>query len=108
MDHENESTYLLREPATVSSLSRFLYNFHRGALPRFLRTNSVQYKHTHFFNTVDFVNEREKSMCKVEKPVKIQKKCNRSEKIEKGYVTIREINSEDFEESVINSNKVRK
>lgn len=96
------------EPATIATLSKFLVDFHKGTLQRFLRTNSVQYKHTHFFNTNELISEREKNICKVEKPLgKVAKKCSKPlNSKDKGYATIKEINSEDFEESVINSNKV--
>lgn len=97
----------MHEPATIATLSKFLFEFHKGTLPRFLRTNSVQYKHTHFFNTNELINQQEKRTCQLERPLKATKKCSKPvNKKNKGYVTIKEINSEDFEESVINSNRV--
>lgn len=106
MDQENESTYLLDEPINLSSIARFLYTYHRDGLGRFLRTNSIQYKHTHFFDINEFLNinkreineekERDKKMCKADN----KKKRTQS------HVVIREIYSEEFDTDVIKSNKV--
>lgn len=66
----------------------FIENFHDGTLLRFLKTNSVQYKHTHFYNSTDFQPRAAKHSPKPDTEIKIP-----------------EINSEDFEEKVIQSNK---
>lgn len=107
MDQENESTHLLDEPVSLNSLSRFLYTYHQGRLKRFLRTNSVQYEHTHFFDVNEFLivkkkekiirnTERDKKVCIVE-----------NEKQKDTHVVIREINSENFDIDVVRSYKVR-
>ncbi|KAG5674745.1 hypothetical protein PVAND_004696 [Polypedilum vanderplanki] len=104
IDQENESTYLLDEPINMNSIAKFIYKFHRNGLERFLRTNSIQYKHTHFFDINEFLvtKKRDKvdreafrssKMC----PVEVAKNKNT-------HVIIREIYSEDFD-SVIKSNK---
>lgn len=106
MDQEYESTYLLDEPVNLNSLSRFLYTYHRGGIKRFLRTNSIQYEHTHFFDINEFLNvkkkeiiirntERDKKICSVD-----------SDKPRDTHVVIREINSEHFDNAVVRSNKV--
>lgn len=109
MDQDNESTYLLDEAVNLNSLARFIYTYHRGGLQRFLRTNSVQYQHTHFFDINEFLNvkkkevivrntERDKKICSVEG----------NEKPKDFHVVIREINSEHFDNAVVKSNKVMK
>lgn len=105
MDQENESTFLLDEPVNLNSLTRFLFRYHRGALKRFLRTNSVQYKHTHFFDISEFLNVKKHERVE-KKHVKSSKICNVDTAKRKIYnVVIQEINSEDFEGAVLNSNK---
>lgn len=105
MDQENESTYFLPEPVNLKSLASFLYSYHRGILDRFLRTNSIQFKHTHFFD----INE----LLKVKKNEKFNRNTERDKKIcsenkdKNNHVVIKEIHSEDFESSVVRSNKVR-
>lgn len=105
MDHENESTFLLDEPVNLNSLSRFLFSYHRGGLKRFLRTNRVQYKHTHFFDIDEFLNAKNKEHLSKQK-IKTLKTCNMDTAKRKVHnVVIREINSEEFEEAVVRSNK---
>lgn len=106
MDHENESTFLMNESVNLNSLSRFVYNYYKGRLQRYLRTNSVQYKHTHFFDLNEFMNEVNKHKVTNNKGSEIKKQCGHySGKVKDQHVTIKEINSEDFEEIVIGSNK---
>lgn len=108
MDQENESTYLLDEPINLNSITQFLYSYHRGGLNRFQRTNSVQFKHTHFFNMNDFLNVKKKE--KIDQVgVNGRKKCeheNAKPKIHNLVLT--EINSEHFDEVIVRSNKVRR
>ena len=108
MDHENESTFLLDEPVNLNSLTRFLYTYHRGGLTRFLRTNSVQYKHTHFFDMNEFLNVKKKEQI-CQRDIKSAKKCEMdTAKRKVHHVVIQEINSEEFEDAVVSSNKVSK
>jgi hypothetical protein len=105
-DQENESTYLLDEPVSLNSLSRFLYTYHRGGLKRFLRTNSIQYQHTHFFDVNEFLNVKKKEII-IRNTERDKKICNvDSDKTRDAYVVIREINSEHFDNAVVRSNKV--
>lgn len=107
MDHENESTFLLDEPVNLKSLTRFLYSYHRGGLTRFLRTNSVLYKHTHFFDLDEFINVKKKKQTS-QKDIKSGKKCEiDTAKRKVDHIVIPEINSEDFEKAVVRSKKVR-
>ena len=107
MDQENESTFLLEEPVSLYSLTKFLYSYHRGWLTRFLRTNSVQYKHTHFFDVNEFLAEKKKEKLN-RKSVLGKKSCETdSVKKKERHVVIKEINSEKFDESIVNSNKVK-
>ncbi|CRK94444.1 CLUMA_CG007951, isoform A [Clunio marinus] len=104
MDHENESTFMLDEPVNLNSLSRFIYTYHRGGLKRFLRTNSVQYKHTHFFDINEFLNVKKKEQME-DRDIVGKKKCEMDVgKRKVHHAVIREINSEDFEEAVSRSN----
>jgi hypothetical protein len=108
MDHENESTYMLDEPINMNSLARFIYSFHHNALGRFLRTNSVQFKHTHFFNIDEFLNINSKQKKKENDENKSRNKrrvCGEKSR-SSNHIVIREINSEDFDSNVVNSNKV--
>ncbi|KAL7040409.1 hypothetical protein ACKWTF_000376 [Chironomus riparius] len=107
MDQDNESTYLLDEPVSLSSLSRFIYSFHRDGLQRFLRTNSIQYRHTHFFDINQFLVVKSQETIKIENnEFSNKKKCRVSDvKQEDSHIVIREINSEDFDSVVIKSNK---
>lgn len=105
MDHENESTFLLDEPVNLNSLTKFLYSYHRGGLTRFLRTNSVQYKHTHFFDIDEFLNAKKKELPSMKHMSR--KRCEMdTAKRKVHHVVIREINSEEFVELVVESNKV--
>lgn len=107
MDQDNESTYLLDEPINMNSLARFIYSYHHNRLNRFLRTNSIQYKHTHFFDINEFlvVKEQEKFD---RNDMNNRKMCHADRvKLKDSHVVIREINSEDFD-AVIKSNKVMK
>jgi hypothetical protein len=105
MDQDNESTYLLEEAVNLNSLARFIYTYHRGGLERFLRTNSVQYQHTHFFDINEFLNvkKNEKIIRNTERDKKI---CSIEKKVKDFHVVIREINSEHFDSAVVRSNKV--
>lgn len=106
MDQETESTYLLDEPVNLSSLTKFLYRFHRGALDRFLRTNSVLYKHTHFFDIEDFLVSKKKEFLG-DREIGGKKRCHVDTAKKKAqHVVITEINSEDFENVVLKRNKV--
>lgn len=106
MDHENESTFLLDEPVSLNSLTRFLYSYHRGGLTRFLRTNSVQYKHTHFFNMNEFLTTKKKEHLKENKVVE-KKRCRmNTAKRKVQHVVIQEITSEEFDDAVLRPNKV--
>lgn len=108
MDHENESTFLLNEPVNLNSLTRFLYSYHRGGLTRYLRTNSVLYKHTHFFDMNEFLNVKKKEQIG-QRDIKNGRKCEMdTAKRKVHHVVIQEINSEEFEDAVVRSNKVRK
>lgn len=105
MDHENESTFLLDEPINLGSLSKFLYSYHRGGLTRFLRTNSVQYKHTHFFEMKEFLNVKKREV-PITKDIKSKRKCETDPAKKKVYhIVIEEINSEEFDEAVVMTNK---
>lgn len=107
MDQENESTFMLEEPVNLYSLTRFLYRYHRGWLTRFLRTNSVQYKHTHFFDINEFFDVKKKESLNNQN-VLGRKSCKTDTAKKKvSHVVIREINSEEFDEVVVRSNKVR-
>lgn len=108
MDQENESTYLLEEAVNMNSLARFIYTYHRGGLERSLRTNSVQYQHTHFFDINQFLNEKKKDKI-VRNAERDKKKCSaeENEKQRDFHVVIREINSEHFDSAVVRSNKVK-
>lgn len=92
IDPDNESTYLLGEPLSTRSLSNFLVDFHRRVLPSFRRTGSLRYRHTHFFRTATAVP----------KPQSFEGEPPRRSL----DVTIKEVYAEDFEETVIKSNKV--
>lgn len=105
MDHENESTFLLDEPINLDSLTKFLYSYHRGGLKRFLRTNSVQYKHTHFFEMNEFLNAKKREI-PITKDIKSKRKCGTDASKKKVHnLVIQEINSEEFEEAVVMTNK---
>lgn len=108
MDHENESTFMLEEAVTMKSLSQFIYSYHRGWLTRFLRTNSVQYKHTHFFDINEFLNVKKKES--MNKKDALGRKTCEAEVAKKNvsHVVLREINSEEFDDVVVKSNKVMK
>lgn len=104
-DHENESTFLLDEPVNLNSLTRFMYSYHRGGLKRFLRTNSVQYKHTHFFDINEFLNVKQKEQLDT-KDIIGKKVCSTDTAKRKAQnVVIKEINSEEFDDAVVRSNK---
>jgi len=90
---------------SLNSLTRFLYTYHRGGLSRFLRTNSVQYKHTHFFDMNEFLNVKGREQMS-QRDIKSGRKCEMdTSKRKVQHVVIQEINSEDFEEVVVRSNK---
>jgi hypothetical protein len=106
MDQENESTFLLDVPVNMFSLTQFLYSYHRGWLTRFLRTNSVQYKHTHLFDVNEFLVEKKKEKLN-RKSVLERRSCeDDKERKKESHVVITEINSEEFEGLVLKSNKV--
>lgn len=106
MDQENESTFLLDEPVNLNSLTRFLYGFHRGALNRFLRTNSVHYKHTHFFDMNEFLESKRTEF--VDREIGGKRRCQvDTAKRKVQHIAVFEINSEDFDSIVLKSNKVR-
>lgn len=106
MDQENESTFLLDEPVNLNSLTRFLYRYHRGALSRFLRTNSVLYKHTHFFDIDEFLGSK-KSEHLGDREIIGKKRCQSdTTKRRVDHIVVAEINSEDFDKVVISSAKV--
>lgn len=108
MDHENESTFLLNEPVNLASIARFIYMYHRNRLTRFLRTYSVEYKHTHFFNINEFLITKQKER-QEHREIYSRKYCEMDTgKRKDSYVVIREINSEDFDDAVINNNRVSK
>lgn len=109
IDHENESTFVLDEPVNLSSLARFLYSYHRGGLTRSLRSSSVEYRHTHFFDMNEFLNVKKKEQ--LDNRIIIGKRrCEpdtAKRKIQVHNVVIREITSKDFDDVVVKSNKVR-
>ena len=109
IDHENESTYLLNQHINLSSLTNFISNYHRGRLTRFRRSNSVQYKHTHFFDVNEYLRHTKSNERKNVK-ISYKKKCelDNSKRKKVDNVVIKEIHSEDFEEAVLTPNKVGK
>lgn len=107
IDQENESTYLLDEPVNLNSLVKFIYSYHRDGLQRYLRTNSIQYRHTHFFDINQFLVVKQNE--KIERrEMARSKRCSVDEMNRKDHhMVIREISSEEFDSAVIKSNKVR-
>lgn len=107
LDNENESTYILDEIVNLNSLSRFIYAFHREGLTRNIRSNSVKYKHTHFFDSNEFLNHKRKEKV-TKKTVPARKTCKEELNLDgRKHIIIREINSDEFENEVVRSNKVR-
>lgn len=107
VDNEFESSYILDEPVNLNSLTKFIYLFHHGGLNRKTRSNSVKLRYTHSFDTHEFLNNKKKEKT-VRKSDLTRKSCDRDEKVErKQHIIIREINSDDFEKEVVQSNKVQ-
>lgn len=97
MDNESESTFLLNKPISISSLTNFLINFKNRSLARYMRSDSVQYKHTHFYTNEDILQTNG-----------VPKNLNKSKTMgrKSRKVSMDEIFSENFEEEVIRCNKV--
>lgn len=108
LDNEFESTYILDEPINLNSLSRFIYAFHRGSLTRNIRSNNFDYKHTHFFDSNEFLTNKRKEKS-VKKTIPTRKVCKEElNNLEnRKHIVIKEINSDEFENEVIKSNKVK-
>jgi hypothetical protein len=107
LDNEYESTYILDEQINLNSLSRFIYAFHRGSLTRNIRSNSVKFKHTHFFDSNEFLTSKRKEKSQ-KKIIPTRKVCKEESNLENGkHIVIKEINSDEFENEVVKSNKVR-
>lgn len=98
IDNESESTYRLNGEISVRTLTDFMSNYKRRALKRFMRSDSVQYKHTHFYSALEEQLQHERSRAK-----QFNKTTNINRNSRK--ITIQEIFSETFEEEVIRSNK---
>lgn len=108
VDNENESSFVLDEPVNINSLTKFIYLYHHGGLSRKIRSNSVKYPHTHPFDAHEFISSKKKDKA-TKKSDSTRKSCQKEEKRErKQHIVIREINSDDFENEVIRSNKVTK
>lgn len=97
MDNESESTYLLDKEISLSSLTQFLINFKNRSLTRYMRSDSVQYKHTHFYTIEEILPKKG-----VHKMLNKTMTTNRKSR----KVSVDEIFSENFEEEVIKCNKV--
>jgi hypothetical protein len=109
LDHENESTYLLnKQPITLNAVIDFVHSFTKGTLTRYLRTTSTDYKHTHYFNLVEFkrhhneIYKLRKTDLDQQVPITNHKLRNTVPK----HVFIRELNSRSFSDVVLKSNKV--
>uniref|UniRef100_A0A2M4A3I6 Putative thioredoxin/protein disulfide isomerase n=1 Tax=Anopheles triannulatus TaxID=58253 RepID=A0A2M4A3I6_9DIPT len=60
VDTEAESTYALRAPINLVSLTGFLHGYYNRSWPRFLRSSSTRYAHTHRFNLTEFRQQDER------------------------------------------------
>ncbi|XP_058448387.1 thioredoxin domain-containing protein 11 [Malaya genurostris] len=118
VDHEDESTYLLREEISLASMAKFVHDFYNRTYPRFLRTNNVSFKNTHSFNTSEIRKESKRVMTAKKADAaskstsgqhnKTQAKDSQgvtSDEQPLQYHFTREINSHNFYNAVINSNK---
>ncbi|XP_053694216.1 thioredoxin domain-containing protein 11 [Sabethes cyaneus] len=126
VDHEDESTYLLKDAISLASMSKFVYDFYNRSYPRFLRANNVAFKNTHSFNMSEFRKENKRTMqvkrkeSSVERKRQVDIEKNASQQVtSKGshqtmngqmvpdheHHYIREINSRNFQQAVINTNK---
>ncbi|XP_058818717.1 thioredoxin domain-containing protein 11 [Topomyia yanbarensis] len=119
VDHEDESTYLLREEISLASIAKFVHDFYNRTYPRFLRSNNVSFRNTHSFNTTEIRREskrtaREKNVSSNNADIKQQNVTHeRTNRVSQGatgkqlfqHHLMREINSHNFYPAVINSNK---
>lgn len=53
IDHESESTYVLRKSINLHSLAKFVQDYYNRTLERFQRSGSTRYQHTHSFDSAD-------------------------------------------------------
>ncbi|XP_049548711.1 uncharacterized protein LOC125959805 [Anopheles darlingi] len=60
VDPEAESTYALRAPINLGSLTGFVHGYYNRSWPRFLRSGSTSYAHTHRFNVTEFKQQDER------------------------------------------------
>lgn len=78
VDHENESTFIMKAPISTLNLINFIHNFTMRKLSRHLKPSNLM-------------------------DIKISKMVSKS----KSIISLREIHSKDFTKNVLNSNKVR-
>ncbi|XP_055597743.1 thioredoxin domain-containing protein 11 [Uranotaenia lowii] len=57
VDQEVESTYRLQETISLSSLAKLVHSYYNRTQPRYLRSSNVFFKNTHSFNTSEFRKE---------------------------------------------------
>uniref|UniRef100_A0A182JDZ8 Uncharacterized protein n=1 Tax=Anopheles atroparvus TaxID=41427 RepID=A0A182JDZ8_ANOAO len=64
IDHEDESTYALRNMINLQSLAKFVLDYYTHALVRFQRSGSTRYQHTHPFDGVESRKQAGKNLAK--------------------------------------------
>uniref|UniRef100_U5ESM9 Putative thioredoxin-like protein n=1 Tax=Corethrella appendiculata TaxID=1370023 RepID=U5ESM9_9DIPT len=117
VDHDNESTYVLNNKITINSLVKFIYDFTKGSLQRFKRSNNLNFENTHYFdlNIFHYENNRlyetrfndyhtDGIKLQANQSSILVKDKNRND-FHREHIFMREINSHEFNEIVINSNK---
>ncbi|XP_055639657.1 thioredoxin domain-containing protein 11 [Toxorhynchites rutilus septentrionalis] len=125
VDHEDESTYLLRDNINLATMAKLVHNFYNRTYPRFLRSGSISFKNTHSFNLSEFRKESQRmvEVKRAEYAARVQtawKENNFSQENEKRqnaadddanflqhhqHHLVREINSQNFDQVVVNSRK---
>ncbi|XP_055546730.1 thioredoxin domain-containing protein 11 [Wyeomyia smithii] len=125
VDHEDESTYLLKGAISLASMSKFVYDFYNRTYPRFLRANNISFKNTHSFNMSEFRKENRRIMqIKRKETLSQENRADNERNVSQGttgkksqeatsgpqaqnqpHHYIREINSRNFQQAVINTNK---
>ncbi|XP_058120089.1 uncharacterized protein LOC131286458 [Anopheles ziemanni] len=64
IDHQDESTYVLRDRINLNTLAKFVHDYHNRTLVRFQRSGNIHYQHTHPF---DGANAKKQSKQNLEK-----------------------------------------
>lgn len=118
---QDESTYLLKDTISLTSMSKFVYDFYNRTYPRFLRANNISFKNTHSFNMSEFRKENKRTVQAKRKESlsstqqvhqegaasrKSQEDLNEHKVWNHQHHYVREINSRNFQQAVINVNKV--